>query len=97
MQAYIITWKKETLSLPACSFTSKPNSFLVLESISSEFQHILKNTWDFKKCGLSSSFKSKVPQAEMSGELEAKSRDDTQSHEQKLCYRWTISNFSFFC
>jgi hypothetical protein len=32
----------------------------------------------------------------MSGELEAKSRDDTQSHEQKLCYRWTISNFSFF-
>lgn len=32
----------------------------------------------------------------MSGELEAKSRDDTQNHEQKFCYRWTISNFSFF-
>ncbi|XP_021052422.1 TD and POZ domain-containing protein 4-like [Mus pahari] len=32
----------------------------------------------------------------MSGEPEAKSWDDTQSSEQKFCYRWTISNFSFF-
>ncbi|XP_031231963.1 TD and POZ domain-containing protein 4-like [Mastomys coucha] len=28
-------------------------------------------------------------------ELEAKSWDYTQSNDQKFCYRWTISNFSF--
>ncbi|XP_052036889.1 TD and POZ domain-containing protein 1-like [Apodemus sylvaticus] len=32
----------------------------------------------------------------MSGEMEAKSWDSTQNSVQKLCYEWTISNFSTY-